>query len=297
MRQHRYHVSYTTTAGRGKRGDVAGRTRGAKGTWGNLDVRHIVAPHMNMREAIGARGLTRDGFAAAMGVSPKRLDKWLDGAPGSSQAATCIQNDELVHAAHILGVSVWYLLDLTDERDGSGARPMECMETVRGFLGMSKDTEKAAPIVRATLYEHVLNGELIERVDGDPWPDGTDMTDWADCEQHEYVKTWRPAWSGNRIVAASHGISTEDIENERRTRYHGDERERIAARSWESYLAWYRQTRADHLRRDVLDLRGDFRDPLQVAQAEMRYASKHPGGAEFDELLARIDNDVRAIMG
>ena len=280
---------------------MAGRTRGAKGTWGNLDVRHIVAPHMNMREAIGARGLTRDVFAAAMGVSAKRLDKWLDGAPGSSQAATCIQNDELVRAARILGVSVWYLLDLTDERDGSGARPMECRDTVRDLWGRAKDPDKAAPVVPLYAWENPGTGEsnpyLFEKAEGDPWPDSPAGDDWVPMQKFEVIRVWRPAWSGNRIVAAPHDIDTEDIEIERHTRYHSDERERIAAHDWGSYQAWYRQTQADRLRRDVLDLRGDFRDPLQVAKAEIEYASKHLGGAEFDVLLARIDHDVRVITG
>lgn len=296
MRQRRYHVSYTTTA-RERVQAVAGRTRGDKSTWSRLDARHIVAPHMNMREAIGARGLTRDGFAAAMGVSAKRLDKWLDGAPGSSQAATCIQNAELVRAAHILGASVWYLLDLTDERDGSGARPMECLETVKDYWGRSKDPEKAAPIVRTHVCENVLNGDLIEHTDGDPWPDGTDATDWANGEPHTYFKTWQLTWQGNRIVAEVRYIDLEDLEEARHTRYHADADERAAARDCKSWETWYRQKCADRLRRDVLELRGDFRDPLQVAQAEMEYASKHPGGAEFDGLLARIDHDARAIMG
>lgn len=276
---------------------MAGRTRGDKGTWGRLDARHIVAPHMNMREVIGTKGLTRDGFAAAMGVSAKRLDKWLDGAPGSSQAATCMQNDELVRAAHILGVSVWYLLDLTDERDGSGARPMECRETIKDYWGRSKDPERAAPIVHTHVCQNLFNGGFIEHTDGDPWPDGTDTTDWADCEPHTYFKTWQLTWQGNRIVAEAIHIDVEKIKDARHTRCHQDEDERTAASGRESWETLYRQTRADHLRRSVLELRGDFRDPLQVVQAEIEYASKHPGGTEFDGLLARIDRDTRAVMG
>lgn len=276
---------------------VAGRTRGDKSTWSRLDARHIAAPHMNMREAIEAKGLTRDQFAAAMGVSKKRLDKWLDGAPGSSQAATCIQNDELVRAAHILGVSVWYLLDLTDERDGSGARPMECRETVKDYWGRSKDPDKAAPVVHTHVCQNVINGDIFEHTDGDPWPDGTDTTDWDECEPCTYFKTLCPVWQGNRIVAEVRYIDLEDLEKTRHTRYHADADERAAARDCKSWETWYRQNRTDRLRRDVLELRGDFRDPLQVVQAEIEYASKHPGGAAFDGLLSRIDRDARAIMG
>lgn len=276
---------------------VADKTRNCKKTWGGLDVRHVVTPHMNMREAIEAKGLTRDQFAAAMGVSKKRLDKWLDGAPGSSQAATCIQNDELVRAAHILGVSVWYLLDLTDGRDGGGARPLECRQTVRDLLGTSKDLDKAAPVV--TLYEwwNVRTDEkgshIFEEAEAGPRPGD----DWELFPEIDAIKTLCPAWQGNRIVAEVRHIYLDDLEKARHTRYHADAGERAAARDWKSWETWYRQNRTDRLRRDVLELRGDFRDPLQVVQAEIEYASKHPGGAAFDGLLSRIDRDARAVMG
>ena len=297
MRQRRYHVSYTTTA-RERVQAVAGRTRGDKSTWSRLDARHIVAPHMNMREAIGAKGLTRDQFAAAMGVSKKRLDKWLDGAPGSTESATCIQNDELVRAAHILGVSVWYLLDLTDERDGGGARPLECRQTVRDLLGTSKDPDKAAPVITFYEWRNVRTDEPGERIFEEAEAGPRPGYDWELFPTSiEAIKTLCPAWQGNRIVAEVRYIDLLDVEEARHTRYHADADERAAARDRKSWETWYRQKCADRLRRDVLELRGDFRDPLQVAQAEIEYASKHPGGAEFDGLLARIDRDTRAVMG
>ncbi len=263
---------------------MAGRTRGAKSTWGNLDVRHIVAPHMNMREAIGARGLTRDGFAAAMGVSAKRLDKWLDGAPGSSQAATCIQNDELVRAARILEVSVWYLLALTDSPDGNGAKPFKQYETLREWWGKAKDPEKAAPD-----YE-------VDGCDEDGLPTfleaGIETWRLTDVQGHKcFVRTRHDerelydSW-WQELGCPSCDPETGDFTPEGEAALDG----------YDAWERWFRENAAEWLRRDLLGLRGDYRDPLAVVRVELEYASKTANQDKFDALLARIDAEARDAM-
>lgn len=273
---------------------------GKKDTWGGLDVRHSVTRHLNMRKAIEARGMTRDGFAAAMGVNPRKLDAWLDGRPGSTRADACMQNDELVRAARILGASVWYLLDLTDETDGSGARPMECRDTVGNLWGRAKDPDKAAPEV--TVYEcgNRRTGAVINHPEGDPWPDGTTESDWEARNVDVAVASWKVAREGNRIVSTRQLYCMEEIGDAMDRAFWGNPDEPgwdEATDGWESYLRWYRQRLTDRLRSDLLRLRGDFRDPLGVIHAELAQASKRPGGGEFDALLARIDQDARAAMG
>jgi hypothetical protein len=277
---------------------------GKKDTWGGLDVRHSVTRHLNMRKAIEAKGMTRDGFAAAMGVNPRELDAWLDGRPGSTRANACMHNDELVRAARILGSSVWYLLDLTDETDGSGARPMECRDTVGDLWGRAKDPDKAAPVVPVYIWENIITGELygraFEKAEGDPWPDSPAGDDWEPIQIGEEIRAWRPAWQGNSIVAVTHVWDIEDIKRRWEDKCTGDPDEAgwdEATDGWESYLRWCRQRLTDRLRDDLLRLRGDFRDPMGVIRAELEHASKHPGGGEFDALLVRIDQDARAAIG
>lgn len=262
---------------------MAGRTRGAKGTWGDLDVRHIVAPHMNMREAIGARGLTRDGFAAAMGVSPKRLDKWLDGAPGSSQAATCMQNDELARAARMLGVSVWYLLDLTDSPDGSGAKPFRRYETLREWWGKAKDPEKAAP-----WYQDVV----CYKDGGSTFEVGIETWRLTDVQGHKcFVRT-------RHVEQALYDMwdeATSSLSCDPETGDFTPETD-AALDGYDAWERWFRENAAEWLKRDLLGLRGDYRNPLAVVRVELEYASKTANQDKFDALLARIDAETRDAM-
>jgi hypothetical protein len=212
----------------------------------------------------------------------------------------------LARATHLLGVSVWYLLDLTDERDGGGARPQAAHEEVRELWGMAKDPDKAAPLELLESYENRRTGRRVERIDGDPWPEGTAEGDWEfRGAEREGVIAWRVSLRGTRITRTRElhdAWSIQDGMDELLANpidWEGEAYEGAdeAAEGWESYLRWYRQRLTDRMRDDLLKLRGDFRDPLAVIRAELENARTRLGSADLDALLRRIDGDARESLG
>lgn len=248
----------------------------------DLDPRRIAPRHENMRKAIGARGLTLEQFATLMSVSESTLSRWLSGDEDNAKAYR-LPNEALVRAARVLGVSVWYLLDLTDSPDGSGAEPFRQHEVLSEWWGKAKDPEKAAPKYETYIY-------------------GADEEPIFSVEE---IKTWRVAVKQGR----RHFVSICYDENELNHLWENDLYDPYdietggytpegdaAAAGYDAWERWFRANAAESLRRDMLDLRGDYRDPLAVVRAELEYASKAADREKFDALLARIDAGAREAM-
>lgn len=261
-----------------------------------LDPRRIAPRHENMRKAIGARGLTLEQFAALMSVGESTLSRWLSGDEGNAKAYR-LPNEALVRAARHLGVSVWYLLDLTDSPDGSGAEPFRRYEALRELWGKAKDPEKAAPKCGRTNPEDWIAIWYAARPE-----DANDVS-------------VRQAW----LVLGDQAVSTVDTSLAWRFHHRVGYRhfvpnlmalramwDKIVASpgfdpegtlgDYDAFLRWFQANEAELLRRDLLDLRGDYRDPLAVMRAELEYASKAADRGKFDALLTRIDAGAREAM-
>ncbi|MDD6694183.1 MAG: helix-turn-helix transcriptional regulator [Olsenella sp.] len=240
----------------------------------DIDPRRIAPRHENMRKAIGARGLTLEQFAKTMNVSESTLSRWLSGDEGNAKAYR-LPNEALVRAARFLGVSVWYLLDLTDSPDGSGAKPFKQNEVLSEWWSTAKDPEKAAPVYEEPEPFGISTGVTTWRLSGTPGHkrfvrvsfDREDLWDW---------------W-----VQACEDLGTPCVE---------EGEAKAAAEGYDAWERWFRTNTAESLRRDMLDLRGDYRDPLAVVRAELEYASKAADREKFDALLARIDAEAREAM-
>lgn len=250
---------------------------------GVLDPRHIAPRHENMRKAIQARGHTLEQFATLMNVAPSTLGRWLSGDEDNAKANR-LPNEALVKAARVLGVSVWYLLDLTDSPDGSGAKPFKQYEILKEWWGKAKDPEKAAPD-----YE-------VDHCD----EDGLPHTEGG-------IETWRlTGVQGHRCFARTSYDCYElrDMWAEAATSYQSFDPEtgnfapetEAALVGYDAWERWFRDNAAELLKRDLLALRGDYRDPLAVVRVELEYASKAADRDKFDALLARIDAEAREAM-
>lgn len=249
----------------------------------DLDPRRIAPRHENMRRAIQARGLTLEQFATLMNVSAATLSRWLSGDEGNGKAYR-LPNEALVRAAHHLGVSVWYLLDLTDSPDGSGAKPFKQHEVLSEWWGKAKDPEKAAPVY-----------EWLEPVD--------EYGEMYGC--FAKVKTWRLSGTPDHKSFTSASFTREKLWDEWAEvvdevqdipGLRGEDEADAALEGYDAWERWFRENATESLRRDMLDLRGDYRDPLAVARAELEYASKAADREKFDALLVRIDAEAREAM-
>lgn len=268
---------------------------------GDLDPRRIAPAHVNMRRAIRAKGLTQKQFAVAMGIAGSTLDRWLKGDPENAERYR-LPNEALVRAAHVLGVSVWYLLDLTDSPDGSGARPLEQHKLIEDFWGKAKDPEKAAPPTDGDMYERIGTDTTIIRWDTtEAWPEGTTERDWAFREPVDGVSTWRLSGTPGHAAPVRERYPWFELEGmyqDARTRCDPEDPESEAALDgYAAWEAWFREDAAKTLRHDLLCLGGDYRDPLAVVERELAYASKTADSEKFDALLARVDADTRGVMG
>ena len=250
---------------------------------GGLDPRRIAPGHENMRKVIQARGLTLEQFATLMSVAPSTLGRWLSGDENNAKANR-LPNEALVRAARVLGVSVWYLLDLTDSPDGSGAKPFKQYETLREWWGKAKDPEKAAPD-----YE-------VDGCDEDGLPTfleaGIETWRLTDAQGHKcFVRTCHDVWELRERWWQELGCPSCDPET-------GDftPEGEAALDGYDAWERWFRENAAEWLRRDLLGLRGDYRDPLAVVRVELEYASKTANQDKFDALLARIDAETRDAM-
>ena len=273
---------------------------------GVLDPRHIAPGHENMRKAIQARGHTLEQFATLMNVAPSTLGRWLSGDEDNAKANR-LPNEALVKAARVLGVSVWYLLDLTDSPDGSGAEPFRRYEVLRGLW--AKDPEKAAP-----------ECELINR-DGDGVASTEDViVIWHGAEpeavemdgyQAVFTVDERLPWHLHGMLGYKYFVPTiydcwelRDMWAEAATSYQSFDPEtgdltpegETALDGYDAWERWFRANAAESLKRDLLALRGDYRDPLTVVRVELEYASKAADRDKFDALLARIDAEAREAM-
>lgn len=248
----------------------------------DLDPRRIAPRHENMRRAIQARGLTLEQFATLMNVGESTLSRWLSGDEGNAKANR-LPNEALVRAARVLGVSVWYLLDLTDSPDGSGAKPFRQHEVLSEWWGKAKDPEKATAVY-----------ELLEPVD--------EYGETYGC--FAKVKTWRLSGTPGHKRFTSVSFTGEELwgwwvqadEGQDIPGFLGEGEAKAAAEGYDAWVRWFRADAAESLRRDMLDLRGDYRDPLAVVRAELEYASKAAGRGKFDALLTRIDAGAREAM-
>ena len=268
---------------------------------GGLDPRRIAPTHVNMRRAIRAKGLTQEQFAGAMGIAGSTLDRWLRGDPENAKQSR-LPNEALVRAARVLGVSVWYLLDLTGSPDGSGARPLEQHKLIKDFWGKAKDPEKAAPSAGGDMYERIGTSATIVRWDAtDALPDGTTERDWVWRGPVDGVSTWRLSGAPGHAAPARKRYPWFELEGMYREAWARcdpeDPESGAALGGYAAWEAWFREDAAETLRRDLLCLGGDFRDPLAVVKEELAYASKTAGSEEFDALLARVDADARGVMG
>ena len=250
---------------------------------GVLDPRHIAPRHENMRKAIQARGHTLEQFATLMNVAPSTLGRWLSGDEDNAKANR-LPNEALVRAARVLGVSVWYLLDLTDSPDGSGAKPFKQYEILKEWWCKAKDPEKAAPD-----YE-------VDHCDEDGLPTFTEggIETWrlTGVQGHRcFARTrydcyeLRDMW-GEEALSPSFDPETGDFAPESEAALDG----------YDAWERWFRVNAAESLKRDLLALRGDYRDPLAVVRVELEYASKAADRDKFDALLARIDAEAREAM-
>jgi transcriptional regulator with XRE-family HTH domain len=250
---------------------------------GVLDPRHIAPRHENMRKAIGARGLTLEQFATLMNIAPSTLGRWLSGDENNAKGNR-LPNEALVRAARVLGVSVWYLLDLTDSPDGSGAKPFKQYEILKEWWGKAKDPEKAAPDYEVdhcdedglpTFTEGGIETWRLTGVQGHRCFDRTRY----DC--YELRDMW-----GEEALSPSFDPETGDFAPESEAALDG----------YDAWERWFRANAAESLKRDLLALRGDYRDPLAVVCVELEYTSKAADRDKFDALLARIDAEAREAM-
>lgn len=242
---------------------------------GVLDPRRIAPRHENMRKAIGARGLTLKQFAMTMNVGESTLSRWLSGDENNAKGNR-LSTEALVRAARVLGVSVWYLLDLTDSPDGSGAKPFKQYEILKEWWGKAKDPEKAAP-------------KYFDE-DGNAW--GVETWRIAGKQGHKrLVHTCYDIWELRDMWAEAAHCPSFDPE----TGNFAPESE-AALDGYDAWIRWFRANAAESLKRDLLALRGDYRDPLAVVCVELEYASKAADRDKFDALLARIDAEAREAM-
>ena len=212
---------------------------------GDLDPRRIAPAHVNMRRAISAKGLTQIQFAGVLGIGKSTLDRWLKGDPENAERCR-LPNEALVRAAHVLGVSVWYLLDLTDSPDGSGARPLEQHRLIKDFWGKAKDPEKAAPVVDYWLFRCLSTGEEKRVTIGETLPPcnyehGWELASWEEkgfvplqvalgqlpWEGHDHLKRevapdgqavryWALDWTQSDTPSFVHiDVDCEEVERER----------------------------------------------------------------------------------
>lgn len=249
---------------------------------GDLDPRRIAPGHENMRKVIQARGLTLEQFATLMSVAPSTLGRWLSGDENNAKANR-LPNEALVRAARVLGVSVWYLLDLTDSPDGSGAKPFKQYETLREWWGKAKDPEKAAP-----WYQ-----DFVDYKDGSTsFEVGIETWSLTDMQGHKcFVRT-------RHVEQALYDMwdeATSSLSCDPETGDFTPETD-AALDGYDAWERWFRANAAEWLRRDLLGLRGDYRNPLAVVRVELEYASKTANQDKFDALLARIDAEARDAM-
>lgn len=248
---------------------------------GVLDPRRIAPRHENMRRAIQARGYTLKQFATLMRVGPSTVTRWLDGDRDNAERYR-LPNEALARAARFLGVSVWYLLDLTDSPDGSGAKPFKQYEMLKEWWGKAKDPEKAAP------------GYEVDHCDEDGVPTFTEagIETWrlTDVQGHRrFVRTCHDMWELHDMWEGATSFcdpETGDLTPEGEAALDG----------YDAWEMWFRANAAESLKRDLLALRGDYRDPLAVVRVELEYASKAADRDKFDALLARIDAEAREAM-
>lgn len=273
------------------------------------DPRNIAPRHENLKETLSSRGISRNVFAGMLGVSASTLDRWLDGADSPAQT---IPNDKLAQAACMLGVSVWHLLDLTGSQDGEGARPLECHRWMRDWWKVARDTYQAAQWHRYEDYrqsyrdawgnETITGKRHIVDAPGQGDPKPADLDSWSFQGEGMELQAWQIVCvDGKRNLRLSK-ITDEHIEEElgdaadRARQIPGfaeTEEAKAAAAGVDAYMEWLRASKAERFRRDLLDQKGDFRDPAGVFAALARYAADHGGVGGFDAMAAGAERMFR----
>lgn len=318
---------------------------------GDLDPRHIAPAHNNMRYAIARRGMSVEAFAGVLNVTPRKLNNWLNGAADDKEKfiqprdkmnlqGCRLPTEALVFSAHVLGVSVWYLLDLTDNPDGSGAHAMTKYRDMTRISKVVKDVDKACPFLPYWEYTSERTGEKYEIC---TWADWLDL---PDEDQGRFAKWAMKGLLGNEAV------SDKDTE----TNLHAFQANMMEGKNFQEVvsplrkpdgemlvfvdaLQWQRRPSLrfihmssqaklnsrfkpaasaeerlelgqarEALRKfccdgSLIDIPGDYRNPLRVIEAEMRYAQgegKSSGKANdsaMDDFLVRADQAARAAMG
>jgi transcriptional regulator with XRE-family HTH domain len=297
----------------GVTGRNGAQAKGLAGPYGkddlkHLDPRHVAPRHENLRSAMNARGFTRDQFASVLGVSPSTLDRWLKGDPNNKEAYR-MPTDALIRAARLLGVSTWYLLDLTDNPDGAGVRVWGQRDTLRRIWGIAKDPYKVVSAGEpwtefgssgASECLEVFNKDITKDYPGDSWyeVDFGDTYVWElvneGGERHFRQRRWgedqlnaeQDDYEEARAAAAAEGEAGGGGASAGAAR--------TEAKDW---FQVFREQMTEALRRDILGIRGDYRDPLYVLNKELESASKDASAAEVDAMFARVEAQARAIMG
>jgi transcriptional regulator with XRE-family HTH domain len=288
---------------------MAGKGSGKRMPASEQDPRGIAVRHDNMKKALKAKHLSRHALAELMKVSDGTMDNWID---GDERPGRGIPNDKLAEMANLLSVSVWYLLDQTNRADGYGARPLEQHSKMARMAAIAKDSHKAA---RYYSYEEYTNFDDGRRVhvagDGygksfvpapvsDPLPD--DSESWIIDSSGEELQAWKVVHSRDGHISFSVSVFdwreiNADYEYARKSHIPDLPGWDEAQEGWKAYWEWFRQQKADSFRRDLLALRGDYRDPAAVIAAEAAHAAATANPARFDEIAQKMDSQLRGIMG
>lgn len=301
------------------KGGCMARGQGApRADW---DPRGIAPKHENLGKAISARGLHQQDFAKLLRVSPSRLDRWLHGADSAAQT---IPNDKLAEAARMLGVSAWYLLDLTDSIDGDGARPLACHRSMVKWWKVAQDTYQAAQWYHYKDYQQsYIDGmgreivlKTVHIVDepgrGDQEPPDLHSGSWQevfdpadpDAGEGMELQSWNLARKGGRLSISLDRLRggrdflmldmEDSLDKARQIPSYADTDEaRAAAEGASAYMEWFRKDRADRFTISLLSLKGDFRNPAGVVSALAKFAADHGGTEDFDATAAEVDKALR----
>lgn len=239
------------------------------------DPRGITPRHNNLRRAIKARGFTQDRFSEFMGRSDgtthSTVDRWLHGAPKPGQN---ISNADLARAARMLGVSVWYLLDLTDSEDGSGARPFEQNATMLRWWKVAQDPARCSCWRESEDPEDPVKelwAHMVTREGGRAAVAESMLYD--ECEAEEALEA---------AMASAKGKAGGELSKEESAALSGER----------AYLEWCRDEAAEQFKKQIVDVRGDYRDPRGVVAALLDLAEAEGYANALDASLVELGRPV-----